>query len=72
MLTSFVIALSVAISFQTAGISSDALATDIPTQVVDASEKSSVVADDHHSIYTPFVDGFDLPESTLDRIARTA
>lgn len=72
MLTSLTIAFSVAISFHTALFSSEAQPIDTSTPTVDVSEVSTVATEDDRFIYTPFVDGFDLPESPLDRIARTA
>ena len=73
MLSLFGIALSVAISFHTTAEStSEKQLRALPTQTVDVSKDTVIVADDYHPVYTPFIDGYALPESTLDRIARTA
>lgn len=73
MLNSFGIALSVAISFHTAGISCKDQPLEPTRHTVDVIGVAVAGHTDGDSnAYVPFIDGFRLPESHMDRIARTA
>ena len=73
MLTSFVIALSVAISFGSTRVTCNHHAVQSPRDAVNVVEEPLAIdIERDRATYVPFIDGFNIPESDLERISRTA